>query len=801
MIVSTSSLFGQASPSPETPYASQLKVKRTVPESKSPIASALFALLVSGVLFGLLGCESGADQATANATCEALAGEQFEEAIALSTQGAGPTGAGREIAECRCLAFLSMGDRAGCTDLLSPLLGDELAADWVPHSVLTKLMVRLWQAQGEIEKATALVRRAAPVHRHDLDLLQLEVMLRSSSESEDEASVLRSIESRIDADPSSIPQRIVLALGWKRRSAYDDVLRVLGDQPPPKGHPLTLAWNESRIQAQAALGDLPAVQTSFDDWRQTGWDPVDLEARYALRLSVEQLIDPAHHTIDLLRESIAAGDAVRDPNLKWGLHRRLIAELLSAGEPEQALSAYDAAEKIVSLEGITREEIERAIRLARGDIDQDAPGGLLFHIDPALAGGTLSLSPGPALAPDAGYAEYALGEKQTLRVPVETGLHPRRWILRDAERKVRASGAIWAEAGREISLQPELRPPHSAAALADLSRKPADGRRRVFAILADCGDWRLTEYLRRRGDLPFHEKLFSEGHRSVLESRPAFTAAALQSLVWPAKEAAMDPLGWIHHLGLELAGLEAVGQNPVEFLSWVLPERPNLFETLGAGPRVTANMLLSHGRIEAGRHAEVIGPDGTQSELPSADAYRELQPEERAAYPALLHDAKTRQFSETIAAEMDAAEDIARAGEVDFLFLRLEALDLMTHSHFAALDGRGQDDGLGPLLDTYRYIDARLAGLYAALDADDWLVVMSDHGIRSAMQHEEDALFFAIGEGVPAGRAPGRPGIRGVPASLAAMLHEETAWPNTGATPWLNPESLKAEAARIAVRP
>ena len=43
--------------------------------------------------------------------------------------------------------------------------------------------------------------------------------------------------------------------------------------------------------------------------------------------------------------------------------------------------------------------------------------------------------------------------------------------------------------------------------------------------------------------------------------------------------------------------------------SYVLPTRPNLFETLGAGPVVTANMLLAHGRIDAGRHAELIGPE------------------------------------------------------------------------------------------------------------------------------------------------------------------------------------------------
>jgi hypothetical protein len=317
----------------------------------------------------------------------------------------------------------------------------------------------------------------------------------------------------------------------------------------------------------------------------------------------------------------------------------------------------------------------------------------------------------------------------------------------------------------------------------------------VIAILPDCGDWRLVEYLRARGELPFHDHLFDAGYRAVLESQPAFTAAALQSLVWPAAPRVRTTLDWIHDLGLELAGLEAVGSNPVGFLAAVLPERPNLFETLGGSDRVTANMLLAHGRIEAGRHAEIVGPNGHHRSLPAQSAYRPLRAEEQGRFPGLGHDADTRKFAETIAAEMDAAERIVRDGEIDFLFLRLEALDLITHAHYGPLDGRGQDDARGPLLDAYRYIDERLATLDGLLDEDDWLVYLSDHGIRSSMQHEEDAIFAVLGAGVPQGRAPGRPALRGVPRSLAAMFGVETDWPETGTSPWL--ESA-GESARIA---
>ena len=211
-------------------------------------------------------------------------------------------------------------------------------------------------------------------------------------------------------------------------------------------------------------------------------------------------------------------------------------------------------------------------------------------------------------------------------------------------------------------------------------------------------------------------------------------------------------------------------------------------------------MLLAHGDIQAGRHAEVVGPHGERRTLDTRKAHRALDSRERARHPGLMRDAKTLRFAETIAAEMDAAAAIVRAGEVDFLFLRLEALDLMTHAHFAEVDGAGQDDGRGPLFDAYRYIDGRLAALNALLDEDDWLVYMSDHGIRSAMQHEEDAVFAVLGEGVPPGRAPGTPALAGVSKAFARMLGIETSWPDTGAAPWLLAAGTRPEGYGTADR-
>ncbi|MEZ4331169.1 MAG: alkaline phosphatase family protein [Myxococcota bacterium] len=776
------------------------------PRSGARVRTIPLALVPALVLALATGCRDTALESQADAVCAAVDAERFDEALARSETGSGAVGAGRRIAECRCIASLSLGDRAGCTALLDPLLRAPGAGDWVPHPVLTKLMLRTWQAAGALEPAAALATRAALRHRDDLDLLQLELMLRSTQQ--DEGALLSELEARAGDGLDALPQRLVLAVAYGRRGQHAEAIRALGERAPALDQPLATAWYESRIQAQAATGDLDAVQRTFATWQAAGADPIDLAARYALRLSTDQLDDPQHPKLDLLRAAIATQDRLTDRNIVWGLHRRLIAELLAAGRPEEALAAYDAAVDVVDLSGVSREELVRAVRRTDDPPAPDARATIVFALPEALRGGQLALSPDADAAPDSAYRRLSIADRRELVVASRRGPHPRRWVVRDAEGRVRASGSFWPEPGETRTITPSLRPsapasPRAADVLATRgattpARRPGDGRRRVIAILPDCGDWRLVQYLRARGELPFHDHLLEQGRRAVLESRPAFTAAALQSLVWPARPRARATLDWVHDLGLELAGLETVGSNPFAFLGFVLPERPNLFETLGARSLVTANMLLAHGRIDAGRHAEIVGPDGHHRTLETQAAYRPLSPRELERFPALAHDRDARRFAETIAAELDAALRIIGAGEIDFLFLRLEALDLVTHAHFGALDGAGQDDGAGPLLDTYRYIDARLAELDRALDRDDWLVYLSDHGIRSSMQHEEDAIFAVLGDGVPAGRVPGQPALRGVPRTLAAMFGIETDWPETGAAPWLE---RRRESARFAEVP
>jgi hypothetical protein len=307
----------------------------------------------------------------------------------------------------------------------------------------------------------------------------------------------------------------------------------------------------------------------------------------------------------------------------------------------------------------------------------------------------------------------------------------------------------------------------------------------VVLLVLDCADWRIVQYLRARRELPVLDSLIADGYRAVLDSDPPLTAAALEALVWPQRRGGSSVVGVVHRFGVELAGLASVGTNPFSALSWVLPESEDIFAVLGSGRHRVANLLLAHGSIRAGRHGEVTGPGGLKRHVPLGSTARDLDALERARWPELAQPGSERDafYVRTIAAELDAATELARGGQVDLVAVRVEPLDILTHAHFAESVVDGQDDGRGLLFSTYRYIDARLAGVRDALDDDDVLIVMSDHGIRTAMEHSRFSLFVASGPRVPQGRAPGWPALRGVSRAVADLLGVATSWPDTGVLP------------------
>jgi hypothetical protein len=307
----------------------------------------------------------------------------------------------------------------------------------------------------------------------------------------------------------------------------------------------------------------------------------------------------------------------------------------------------------------------------------------------------------------------------------------------------------------------------------------------VAVVVLDCGDWRLVQYLRARGELPVLDRLIRGGRRAVLDSDPPYTAVAIRALARPAAGGVDSFLGLVHQLGAEVEGLNFVGENPAAGLSWLLPGEESLFATLGAGPLTTANLLRSYGPLQVGRHAELVGPWGRVRRVGGYRGSRPLAAAEAAAHPRLAAAAGRRSLIEEIAADLDTASTLAGPGGPDLALLRVAALDVLTHAGYAETARAGQDDGDRFLYDVYRYVDARLGDVDAALDEDDLLIVLSDHGIETGLEHDRACLFVAVGGGLPPGRVGGRPALRGVGRMLADLFGVETAWPATGVEAWV----------------
>jgi hypothetical protein len=746
----------------------------------TPRLALLGTALALAAAVGLVSARRAADQLAVIEACDAAAAGDAAAALARTSGRTGGDETGRSAAECRCTALLALGRGTECADLLEEIAADPRSEDWAPRPELAVHLVQTRREDGRLERAAELARRFARVHAEDPDLFYLELVTRSALE--DEATVLRELSARVPArGPGAVRMRVSLANRWLLRGDLAGALAALGEDPPPGAGERTGLWFETLGMAHAAAGDLAGLERTYARWRAAGGDPRELSAREALTLSIGKLRDPREPTLERLRRELEQG--VEDPQLAEALTVRLVIELVNAGRFDEARAAYARGRERFAMPGLSLAEIERAAAIARIERSGgELPSGrIAFAVPEAGRGGHLLVSPDADAPVDAAWEALPVPASGRVEVTRRAGEAPARWVLRDAAGAVVASGAVEPVPGGNVSVEVAARAPsepHTAA----LARGPADGRRRVALLLLDCGDWRIAQYLRARGELPVLDALLAGGWRAVLDSDPPLTAAALEALVWPGREPEPSFVGLVHRFGVELAGLSSIGDNPFDALAWLLPEQTDLFEAAGAGERVAANLLFAHGGLRAGRHGELTGPRGARRRVELGASARDLDAAERERFPGLAAASPERDavHVRTIAAELDAAVDLVTAGEIDLLMLRVEPLDLLTHALFAEAVRPGQDDGRGLLFEVYRYLDARIGEVSRALDGDDVLIVMSDHGIRTAMEHSRDAMFVAHGGGIAPGRAPGRPSLRGVPRALADLLALDTDWPELG---------------------
>ena len=358
--------------------------------------------------------------------------------------------------------------------------------------------------------------------------------------------------------------------------------------------------------------------------------------------------------------------------------------------------------------------------------------------------------------------------------------------------RVAGSGAVWPRPETPVDVQSSggsrgarggrVSSPGGRSRRTSGSAAPAAGHR-VFQVILDCADWRLVEYGRARGELPFFDRAIRDGRRTVLDSVPPFTAVAVAKLVYPEKVGIRSVTDLVHQLGGEIEGLNFVGRNPFAALDWVLPAQRQLFETFAEHGYSTVNLLRSHGLLKVGRQAQVIGPGDTVRQLPGYEGTRALTPDEKTLLSATANDIEADLLAE-MAADFDVLDRLAEEGTIDFVALRVASLDLMTHSRFQTLNRTGQDDG-----------DSSSTGSTATwtTGSPGWPAGSTPATPWSSCPTTASAPRWSTTGGrsssPSATRSPGRiegsPPIRQVTGWIADLMGVPTEWPGAGTADWI----------------
>ncbi len=644
---------------------------------------------------------------------------------------------------------------------LKPLLSSET----------TSVFLSRYRAQVDAQDFLPLAQRAMEAFPQDRTLLT--EGLRFRNQFEEEVDLLR----QLSAEDPPLLLRQVIGKHYLSRREYQLASEVLGDDSTLSPE----SWYPLKAKAFAGQGRVEDVDRLFDRWHQEGGhDPVIL-AHYALLVSLYGLQDRSGIPPTVLLERAVHGlSELNDEILAAKILQRYISHLIVLGRTEDALQRLEEFEERWGPGAMSRQDILRSsiqARMNRGESFE--VGSIVFKGVSAMTDGALWVSDdGESI--DRPFIPLSIdpGVDPALTRPLER--HPLRWVLKDWSNRVCASGSTWPVPGSSIEVAVEVQECIEQPKGVGHENGRGDGRRRVFLVVLDCADWRIMRYLQARSELPFIDWVLSRGVTAVLSSNPPFTAAAIRKLAYPIRRANTF-LGTVFQIGSEIEALNFVEASPFRALDWFLPSSSNIFEVMGSGDHEVVNLLHNHGVVKAGVESTIIGPYSKRRKVTQDVVSRTLTDQEQEAFPLLKPN---KGLIKEIAGEFDIYEDFARVGEVDLLIGRVAALDILTHGNYAQVANDGQDDGQRVLYEVYRYIDHRLDILYGQLDSDDILVIMSDHGIRTAMEHDERAFFTAVGAGVQPQEVAGEPELQGIGQMVAVLLGESVDWPATGIETW-----------------
>jgi Type I phosphodiesterase / nucleotide pyrophosphatase len=353
-----------------------------------------------------------------------------------------------------------------------------------------------------------------------------------------------------------------------------------------------------------------------------------------------------------------------------------------------------------------------------------------------------------------------------------------RFLVQSADASICGGASAWPAPGTtvRVTLQEEstCRPPlqyvHKSA--------EGDGRRRVFAVLLDSGDWRILRYLQARGEAPVLSLIESRGVRGVIKSDPPGTSAALRKLMFPDRRRRTGVLPFLDDLGTQVTVFAGVAAHPWPALAAFTPQPRSFFDVVGE-QSVAVNLLGARGGLSEG-HGVVTGPQGARRML-ALKPPRVPTDDEAQSFPGLWGEISSlNDAAGEMASLFDALGELARDGTGDVVLARVDATDVAAHVRFHEYS-LGTKDDTAYLLAIYRYADRRIGELWSALDQDDVLVVLSDHGTLNELEHDRRALWLAAGGLVRAEPLNQAADLAGVARAIAEQVLAEvpTSWPES----------------------
>jgi hypothetical protein len=527
-------------------------------------------------------------------------------------------------------------------------------------------------------------------------------------------------------------------------------LKVIGASPGGAQHE---TWRMVKARILAHLGDEAGGLSHLEESVTSGTPRAVAEADFALSQGEAMRSTPRGHTALL---TAWAQRAALDP-------------LKAAGVANSLAQYYAAKGDDLALKTLMREcdadnvdvrrdvaQIDRSIAMGEFDISTDIDGALLVSPDPE----------GPV---DAAYVEYRVHAGERVRIMRHAGDHPVRCVVRDSDGNVRAAAHLWPTAARQdVMLNAEAawtRPEVGA-----LPTRDADGVRRLVVVVVDSGDWRLVNFGYATRQLPMLEALHRVSLVGILNSDPPSTVTAMARLIAPSSAA--DTPMQLERLGQQLQAATAQPKNLLREINlFTQTQRRTLIDVVAEKKHVM-NMLFGHGAIQAGE-AGLTGPAGRE---PIAQrTVRHLTEDDDLSLPLLQENNSYRAQFEAAAAQFDDLVGYVSAKKADLYLYRYDPTDILAHEFLSKWSSAGKIERKSLFFDSYRYLDRRLRDVSAAMDADDVLMVISDHGTKNSANHDKMSLLMMYQKSVDGGHVAS-PQLRHLPSWIVRILCLDEPW-------------------------